>query len=538
MKRILISITLYFLITSTTYAQLNQYAKDHAILIDVSGSMDEDLKFDKVKALIKEYIINEPLLTQGDRVAINTFCEIAKTDRTESISLFCGNYKSLISLRALVDEKVDVTGNDTNLIDAVKDIGIGLIKRIANITPSTTSAPRLKIIWIFTDNRQHTEEEEPVNTKEFYRHLDGIKDYRKVYFFPIIPEGVRYGFLLYSILISTDLPSNDEIKCFDDFIASIRNTNDLSFQPVLFKPIGEDVLKIVPKRQPSVKFKPDRKIEKDIEFALKSQFNGWIVKEAKAEMEILKIDAPVFFKLPEKNEIKMKLVPDSIPPLEHQYKNGFEPAQEISGYKVKITIPWVKSRYSFFDSFTQDSGRVEAKMALKVREAELVPVCMSEIHESEKMVRPIGTNTQLGMMKVDFIIKYPFVYFVGSILIAGFSLLLPLGLVVLLLFLLRKQLPCLLTTPEKESSFSLSPLSGYTVNCTNRHLGKIKVDILGCIKFFAGKGVTIGGKAKAKKLRKEGNDFELNIGEEIIHIYFEVQHKLDKITAIDSEDIY
>ena len=235
MKKILF-ILAYILIASTAYAQLD-YPKDHIFLLDVSGSMAEETAFEEVKGLIKDHVLNNASLNSGDRIIIRTFCELRESNDTISDVIFNGNYTDLISLKTVIDENLDVTDNDTNLVNAVKLAGI----KTGEELKTTHSSPRLNIIWLFTDNRHHLEEGERIKTGDFYHYLDEEQTLKKIYFFPIIPEEANHGFILYAMLFSP--ASNEEIACFDAFINSVSKHTHL--QSVLYKPIKSDILKII-----------------------------------------------------------------------------------------------------------------------------------------------------------------------------------------------------------------------------------------------------------------------------------------------------
>lgn len=300
-------------------AQDSTKARNHVILIDASGSMKPHYQ-----AGLREWLI-APLLSSGifsnnDRVILRAFDKRGNKNfiKDDVQRRYYGKFD-----RDAILEKIP-TANESNgrntAIPEALDLGLADIESL-NLSGDT-------FIWLITDNIQDVSGSGDDPIAPFYEHIYNDKNFKYIYFFPIVREGEQGALVMYALNYNrtdNNVPLANTISNLMDGVGK-----SINYRPVLFRPIRLSALELDRgsilfesddgTTQPAeledgrivVTLSPGRTLNGRIKFKLRSKFREWKIEQASVSNAHVAIEASPSLDLSEGENLDWQLDPRTL----------------------------------------------------------------------------------------------------------------------------------------------------------------------------------------------------------------------------------
>lgn len=536
-------VILQVLLTENVSAQQEQH---FVFLFDNSGSMsgyyrelNSSFKLFS-KALIKNSV------KRGDEVDVMLFSKTEKDRGMESPKiLYEGSADDLVLDRVITEFKMirakDGDLGRTDLIEAI-DKGISKLEGGAGI------------IWLVTDNindNSGSGDESYLNTLKFYERLRQDNNIRKILLYPI-PETIREegetsnGYVVYGIIYSKEEISQLDLGKYD----SILRGAGIKQKAITLKPLDIGTIVLVPKKTqtrvyPGKLFfdgktlrgfdfeegEPVKEVFNDL--SLKSNLYPYLIKSARLSVRLEDFESSDYSV---KSLGTQTISPSTV--------SNVSPEGEVTGFSIIFNMPDITPTFSFNTIFKEDFT-IGGNLVLEVTDVdiELDENYMNQFRELfalqtvPEIFKPVLKDKKIVTeIPMEIRMKYgPWRLFVliGLIVVAAAIIIL------ILYFVFRKKCFMVIIDNTDEQSICLNFLNSYSVyKGYSQELGKIKVTLLGSIKFLYSKFTTTPGK---KVILSEGLPIDIEYEEDnlkkvnVTLMIGEVAKKKMESSELDSE---
>ena len=525
------------------FAQQNQ---QFVFLLDNSGSMsgyyrEPNSSFKLFsKALIKNSV------KRGDEVDIMLFSKTEKDRGMESPKiLYDGSADDLVLDRVIAEFKMmrakDGDLGRTDLIEAI-DKGISKLEGGAGI------------IWLVTDNindNSGSGDDSYLNTLKFYERLRQDNNIRKILLYPI-PETIREegetsnGYVVYGIVYSKEEVSQKELGKYD----SILRGAGIKQKAITLKPLDVGTIVLNPKKTQTRVYpgklyfdgktlrgydfeegEPVKEVFNDL--SLKSNLYPYLIKSARLSVRLEDFESSDYSV---KSLGTQTISPSTV--------SNVSPEGEVTGFSIIFNMPDITPTFSFNTIFKEDFT-IGGNLVLEVTDVdiELDENYMNQFRELfalqtvPEIFKPILKDKKIVTeIPLEIRMKYgPWRLFV----LIGLIVIVAAIIFLILYFVFRKKCFMVIIDNTDEQSICLNFLNSYSVfKGYSQELGKIKVTLLGSIKFLYSKFTTTPGN---KIILSEGLPIDIEYEEDnlkkvnVTLMIGEVVKKKVESSELDSE---